>query len=208
MQRFHRFLLVKNSFQIKPWLEQFLSAKFKKQWRLIRATQKAFNPFEMAQRQLDEAAELLQLDPAVHELLRWPLRELHVTLPVKMDDGGTKIFHGFRIQYNDARGPNKGGIRFHSGETVDTVRALAAWMTWKTAVVDSLSVAAKVASSAIRSRSRLANWSASAAPTSVRWDVSSAWRRMSRLRMCTPLRRSWPGWRMNSLSCKVITNLA
>ena len=97
---------------------------------------KAFNPFEMAQRQLDEAAELLQLDPAVHELLRWPLRELHVTLPVKMDDGTTKIFHGFRVQYNDARGPNKGGIRYHSGETIDTVRALAAWMTWKCAVVD------------------------------------------------------------------------
>lgn len=90
----------------------------------------------MAQQQLDEAAELLQLDPAVHELLRWPLRELHVTLPVKMDDGTTKIFHGFRVQYNDARGPNKGGIRYHSGETIDTVRALAAWMTWKTAVVD------------------------------------------------------------------------
>jgi glutamate dehydrogenase (NAD(P)+) len=95
-----------------------------------------FNPFEMAQQQLDEAAELLQLDPAVHELLRWPLRELHVTLPVKMDDGTTKIFHGFRVQYNDARGPNKGGIRYHSGETIDTVRALAAWMTWKTAVLD------------------------------------------------------------------------
>ncbi len=99
-------------------------------------SQKPFNPFEMAQRQLDEAAELLQLDPMVHELLRYPLRELHVTLPVKMDDGATKIFHGFRVQYNDARGPNKGGIRFHSGETIDTVRALAAWMTWKTAVVD------------------------------------------------------------------------
>ncbi|MGQ0600366.1 MAG: Glu/Leu/Phe/Val family dehydrogenase [Anaerolineales bacterium] len=90
----------------------------------------------MAQRQLDEAAALLQLDPAIHELLRWPLRELHVTLPVKMDDGPTKIFHGFRVQYNDARGPCKGGLRFHPDETIDTVRALAAWMTWKTAVVD------------------------------------------------------------------------
>jgi glutamate dehydrogenase (NAD(P)+) len=99
-------------------------------------TQEVFNPFEMAQRQLDEAAELLQLDPAVHQLLRWPLRELHVSLPVKMDDGSTRIFQGFRIQYNDARGPSKGGIRYHSGETVDTVRALAAWMTWKTALVD------------------------------------------------------------------------
>lgn len=94
------------------------------------------NPFEVAQRQLDEAAEVLQLDPAVHELLRWPLRELHVTMPVRMDDGSTKIFHGFRVQYNDARGPTKGGIRYHPDETIDTVRALAAWMTWKCAVVD------------------------------------------------------------------------
>ena len=94
------------------------------------------NPFEVAQRQLDEAAEVLQLDPAVHELLRWPLRELHVTLPVRMDDGSTKIFHGFRVQYNDSRGPTKGGIRYHPDETIDTVRALAAWMTWKCAVVD------------------------------------------------------------------------
>jgi glutamate dehydrogenase (NAD(P)+) len=90
----------------------------------------------MAQQQLDEAAALLKLDPALHEFLRWPMRELHVTLPVKMDDGLTKIFHGFRVQYNDARGPTKGGLRFHPNETIDTVRALAAWMTWKTAVVD------------------------------------------------------------------------
>ena len=94
------------------------------------------NPFEVAQQQLDEAAEVLQLDTAIHHLLRWPLRELHVTLPVRMDDGTTKVFHGFRVQYNDARGPTKGGIRFHPDETIDTVRALAAWMTWKTAVVD------------------------------------------------------------------------
>jgi glutamate dehydrogenase (NAD(P)+) len=94
------------------------------------------NPFRIAQQQLDEAAAILKLDPALHELLRWPLRELHVTLPVKLDDGSTQIFHGFRVQYNDARGPTKGGIRFHPAETIDTVRALAAWMTWKCAVVD------------------------------------------------------------------------
>ena len=94
------------------------------------------NPFAIAQRQLDAAATIIQLDPATHELLRWPTRELHVTFPVKMDDGVTQIFHGFRVQYNDARGPTKGGIRFHPDETIDTVRALAAWMTWKTAVVD------------------------------------------------------------------------
>jgi glutamate dehydrogenase (NAD(P)+) len=94
------------------------------------------NPFEIAQRQLDEAAEILKLEPGIHALLREPIRELHVTLPVKMDDGSVKVFKGFRVQYNDARGPTKGGIRFHPAETIDTVRALAAWMTWKTAVVD------------------------------------------------------------------------
>ncbi len=94
------------------------------------------NPFAIAQKQLDDAAELLQLDPAMHQFLRQPMREYHFTIPVKMDDGSTQVFNGFRVQYNDARGPNKGGIRFHWEETIDTVRALAAWMTWKTAVVD------------------------------------------------------------------------
>jgi len=94
------------------------------------------NPFEIAQRQLDEAAELLKLGPGMHAFLREPMRELHVTLPVRMDDGSVKVFKGFRVQYNDARGPAKGGLRFHPDETIDTVRALAAWMTWKTAVVD------------------------------------------------------------------------
>ncbi|MDO8587520.1 MAG: Glu/Leu/Phe/Val dehydrogenase [Armatimonadota bacterium] len=95
------------------------------------------NPFEIAQTQLDKAAKKLGLDAGVHAVLREPMRELHVSLPVKMDDGTIKVFKGFRVQYNDARGPNKGGIRFHPEETIDTVRALAAWMTWKCAVVDS-----------------------------------------------------------------------
>jgi len=94
------------------------------------------NPFEIAQEQLDKAAEILNLDHAAHMLLRKPKRELHVTIPVEMDDGTVKVFEGFRVQYNDARGPTKGGIRWHPDETIDTVRALAAWMTWKTAVVD------------------------------------------------------------------------
>ena len=94
------------------------------------------NPFAIAQRQLDEAAEILKLDDATHQALRWPMRELHIHFPARMDDGSTRVFHGFRVQYNDARGPCKGGIRFHPEETVDTVRALAAWMTWKCAVVD------------------------------------------------------------------------
>ncbi len=96
----------------------------------------ATSPFEIAQQQLDEAAQRLELSPAMHELLRWPMREFHVRIPVRMDDGSVQIFEGFRVQYNFARGPTKGGIRFHPDETFDTVRALAAWMTWKTSVVD------------------------------------------------------------------------
>ncbi|MEP7198826.1 MAG: Glu/Leu/Phe/Val dehydrogenase [Chloroflexota bacterium] len=94
------------------------------------------NPFFIAQAQLDAAAAKLKLEPGLHALLREPLRELHVSLPVRMDDGRVKVFKGFRVQYNDARGPTKGGIRFHPDETIDTVRALAAWMTWKCSVVD------------------------------------------------------------------------
>ncbi len=95
-----------------------------------------FNPFEVAQRQLDECAKILKLDTNVHGILRVPTRELHVSLPIRMDDGSIKVFQGFRVQYNDARGPTKGGIRFHPDETIDTVRALAAWMTWKCALLD------------------------------------------------------------------------
>lgn len=97
---------------------------------------KVLNPFAVAQAQLDRAAAILELEPAIHALLREPMRELHVMLPVKMDDGSTHIFKGFRVQYNDARGPTKGGLRFHPDETINTVRALAAWMTWKCAVAD------------------------------------------------------------------------
>jgi len=95
-----------------------------------------FNPFAMAQQQLDIAAEQLGLEPAIHEFLRWPMKEIKVILPLKMDDGSTRIFHGYRVQYNTARGPAKGGLRWHPDETLDTVRALSAWMTWKTSVVD------------------------------------------------------------------------
>ncbi|MFO8010912.1 MAG: Glu/Leu/Phe/Val dehydrogenase [Dehalococcoidia bacterium] len=96
----------------------------------------AVNPFRVAQEQIDACAETLTLEPNVCEILRNPMRELHVSIPVRMDNGAVKVFHGFRVQYNDARGPGKGGIRFHPEETIDTVRALSAWMTWKCALLD------------------------------------------------------------------------
>jgi len=94
------------------------------------------NAFEMAQEQFDHVAELLNLDPQIAEVLRWPAREYSFRIPVRMDDGTLRVFQGFRVQHSDARGPNKGGIRFHPSETFDTVRALATWMTWKCAVAD------------------------------------------------------------------------
>ncbi len=94
------------------------------------------NPFEIAKARIAKAAEALNLDAATTALLSSPQREVWVSLPVKMDDGSTKVFQGFRVQYNTARGPAKGGIRWFPTETIDTVRALACWMTWKTSVVD------------------------------------------------------------------------
>ena len=94
------------------------------------------NAFEMAQKQFDGVAKLLNLDPQIAEVLRWPMREYSFRIPVRMDDGSLRVFQGYRVQHNDARGPNKGGIRFHPNETFDTVRALATWMTWKCAVAD------------------------------------------------------------------------
>lgn len=96
----------------------------------------SFNPFKMAQSQFDAIAENLGLDQATKDFLRVPDREYHFNIPIRMDDGSYKVFRGFRVQHNDARGPSKGGIRFHPQETIDTVRALSMWMTWKTAVVD------------------------------------------------------------------------
>ena len=83
------------------------------------------NAFKMAQAQFDSVAERMNLDPEVREMLRWPTREFKFQVPVRMDDGSIKLFFGYRVQHNDSRGPAKGGIRFHSSETMDTVRALA-----------------------------------------------------------------------------------
>ena len=96
----------------------------------------SYNPYEVAQRQFDHVADILELDTPTRDLLRVPLREYQFSIPIHTDGGGVKVLRGFRVQHNDARGPSKGGIRFHPQETIDTVRALAMWMTWKCAVVD------------------------------------------------------------------------
>jgi len=96
----------------------------------------SLNPFEVARKQIDRAGQKLSLDPGLLQILKHPRRELTVNFPVKMDDGSVKVFTGYRVQYNDARGPYKGGIRYHWNVSIDEVRALACWMTWKCAVMD------------------------------------------------------------------------
>jgi len=100
------------------------------------APREELNPFRIAQIQFDMAAEVLKLDLGLRQVLRTPKRILEVSLPTKMDNGQVKVLTGFRVQHNIARGPGKGGIRFHPNVTLDEVKALAAWMTWKTAVVN------------------------------------------------------------------------
>ena len=94
------------------------------------------NPFETAKRQVDIVADLLSLDNGMREVLKHPKRELTVNFPVRMDNGDYHVYSGYRVQYNMARGPCKGGIRYHPQVSLDEVRALAAWMTWKCAVVN------------------------------------------------------------------------
>jgi glutamate dehydrogenase (NAD(P)+) len=94
------------------------------------------DPFKIAQLQLDETAKIMKLDPQAHAILREPMEILTVNIPARMRDGKTKMFTGFRVHYNNARGPGKGGIRFHPQENLDTVKALSAWMTWKCALAN------------------------------------------------------------------------
>ena len=94
------------------------------------------DPFDIAIEQLNKAAEVMKLDKQALALLSSPVALLQVSIPVRMDNGETKVFKGFRVRYNNARGPAKGGIRFHPKETLSTVKALAAWMTWKTAITN------------------------------------------------------------------------
>ncbi len=100
------------------------------------STASTINPFETAKRQIDIVADILDLDVGTREVLKHPKRELTVNFPVRMDDGSYRVYTGYRVQYNMARGPSKGGIRYHPQVTLDEVRALAAWMTWKCAVVN------------------------------------------------------------------------
>ncbi len=99
-------------------------------------TSSSVNPFDTARRQIDIVADLIGLDGGIRDVLKHPKRELTVNFPVRMDDGSYRVFTGHRVQYNMARGPTKGGIRYHPKVTLDEVRALAAWMTWKCAVVN------------------------------------------------------------------------
>ena len=102
----------------------------------LSAVQAGDNVWEMAQRQLDEVAKLIGLNESIHGYLRVPKRILEVSVPVRMDDGSFRMFAGYRVQHNMSRGPGKGGIRFHPDVTLDEVKALAMWMTWKCALVN------------------------------------------------------------------------
>jgi glutamate dehydrogenase (NAD(P)+) len=94
------------------------------------------NPYKIAQQQLDNVVKTLELSNGIHEILKYPQRELTVNFPVRMDSGEIKVFTGYRVQHNDSRGPCKGGIRYHPDVTLDEVKALSMWMTWKCAVVN------------------------------------------------------------------------
>src|SRR2546428_13556915 len=94
------------------------------------------NPFEIAKQQFDRAADYLELEQSLRNVLRSAKRQLIVSIPVKMDGGETKVFEGYRVQHNIARGPAKGGIRYHPNVTLEEVKALASWMTWKGATVN------------------------------------------------------------------------
>jgi glutamate dehydrogenase/leucine dehydrogenase len=104
--------------------------------KAVARTSEDLNPFRIAVRQFDAAAEKLKLDPGLRDVLRSPRRALSLSLPIKMDDGSIRVFQGFRVQHNNARGPCKGGIRYHPNVSFDEVQALASWMTWKCATVN------------------------------------------------------------------------
>jgi glutamate dehydrogenase (NAD(P)+) len=114
-----------------------ISPRIRLRTRMDRTEQRVAegSALESALRQLDDAARVMELDPGVHEVLSHPRRALEVAIPVKMDGGTIQVFTGYRVHHNTSRGPSKGGIRYHPSVTLDEVKALAMWMTWKCAVV-------------------------------------------------------------------------
>ncbi len=112
------------------------------------------NPYEMMLQQLDLVREYTNIPDGIWQILRNPERTLEVSVPITLDDGGIEVFTGYRVQHNSARGPCKGGIRFHPGVTAEEVKALAGWMTWKCAVVNIPTEGARAESRAIRHASQ------------------------------------------------------
>ena len=151
------------------------------------------NAWEVAQQQFDLAAERLELDAGMRLVLREPRREFTVHFPVHMDDGSVQVFTGYRVQHNLGRGPAKGGIRYHQDVSLDEVKALAMWMTWKCAVVGIPFGGGKGGVIVDPKKLSRRSWRASPAASPPRSRSSSAPRRTSPRRTSTPTPRSWPG---------------
>src|SRR5690349_24766675 len=130
--------------------------------RIVRPDKDRFlneeNPFEAMMSRFDRAADLLDLEPGLYKVLRHPEKQIVVSVPVLLDNGEVEVYTGYRVLYNTSRGPAKGGIRFDLRVTLEEVKALAAWMTWKCALVNIPFGGAKGGECAIRRRCRWANW--------------------------------------------------
>src|SRR5437870_4928064 len=122
-----------NSFTISP--PYYARIRGERSMAMVQAAEEQLNPFEIAKQQFDRAADYLELEESLRNVLRSAKRQLIVSIPVRMDGGEVKVFEGYRVQHNIARGPAKGGIRYHPNVTLDEVKALASWMTWKCATV-------------------------------------------------------------------------
>ena len=124
-----------NALGYRRFQPRFVADQGEQSWQQ-RHLSEELNPFEIAKQQFDRAADYLELEDSMRNVLRSAKRQLIVSIPVKMDGGETKVFEGYRVQHNIARGPAKGGIRYHPNVTLDEVKALASWMTWKCATVN------------------------------------------------------------------------
>jgi len=151
------------------------------------------NPWLAAAARFDEAAKRLKLDDGMRKVLGTPSKELTVHIPVQLDDGRIEVFTGYRVQHSVARGPAKGGVRFAPDVTLDEVRALASWMTWKCAVVNIPFGGGKAASSAIPRSSPIPSSKSSPAATPPRSSISSDPNATSLPLTSTPMKKSWRG---------------